>query len=452
MRADRRIRDEHRGGSNHIPCPASTLPSTRRVVSGRDPATTRDSTHTPAPWPIGRGGRPTTARPPRIQGPQRRWFAVALTVGLAAAACDRAAPGPRPAIAVTVLELDQAVAPDGSRYAGRVEPISTVQVRSQVDGAVESLAMIPPKGPNGHPLQEGDRVEAGQFLVQLERDTYEQRLGVEQAKLDSAQVQMANQKKEFDRAKGLYQGGVESKEFLDNARTAFDAAKASVAQQEHAVNEARIHLDHTRVTASISGVVLTLAVQPGDDARPQSLLLEIGDVSRVYVTFGVPSNAVAALEIGTLLHMTIDEMGDRDFAGRIERIAPAADERSGVFDVTVALPNPDGALRPGFVAEVRVPRELALASGAIHPLIPLDAVVRPPGDPAAFGVYVVESTPSATSPPGSGFEGTARIRTVDLGGPIGNRVAVRSGLQGDERVIVRGSTLVHDGAAVRVIP
>jgi len=410
MRANRRIRDEHRGASNRI------------------------------------------HRPTRSRRRDRRWLAVALLIGLAAPACDRGAPGSRPAIAVTVLELDQAVAPDGSRYAGRVEPISTVQVRSQVDGAVESLAMIPPKGPSPHPLQEGDRVEAGQFLVQLERDTYEQRLGVDQAKLDSARVQMAFQKKEYDRAKGLYQGGVESKEFLDNARTAFEAAQASVAQQEHAVAEARIHLDHTRVTAPISGVVLSLAVQAGDDARPQSLLLEIGDVSRVYVTFGVPSNAVAALEIGALLHMTIDEMGDRDFAGRIERIAPAADQRSGVFDVTVALPNPDGALRPGFVAEVRVPRTLALAQGESRPLIPLDAVVRPPGDPTGFGVYIVERAASGTSPPGSDFEGTARIRTVDLGGPIGNRVAVRSGLQGDERVIVRGSTLVHDGAAVRVIP
>lgn len=444
MRANRRSGDEHRCGLTRIHHPVSAPRSIDAPTLG----------------PIGRGRRRTANHPPRFRRRAHGLLVFALLSGLASAACDRAEPGPRPAIAVTVLELDQAVAPDGAHYAGRVEPISTVQVRSQVDGAVESLAMIPPKGPDPHPLshplshpiQEGDRVEAGQFLVQLERDTYEQRLGVEQAKLDSAQVQMANQKKEYDRAKGLYQGGVESKEFLDNARTAYEAARASVAQQRHAVDEARIHLDHTRVTAPISGVVLTLAVQAGDDARPQSLLLEIGDVSRVDVTFGVPSNVVAALEIGTLLHMTIDEMGERDFAGRIERIAPAADARSGVFDVTVGLPNPDGALRPGFVAEVRVPREPASAGGASQPLIPLDAVVRPPGQPDAFGVYVVERTASPTPGPGDDFEGTARIRTVELGGPIGNRVPVRSGLQGDERVIVRGSTLVHDGAAVRVIP
>lgn len=370
---------------------------------------------------------------------------IALLACIGAAGCERPAPERDPAIAVTVLELDAALAPDGSRFAGRVEPISTVEVRSQTEGAVEDLALVPPKGPDPHRLQVGDRVEAGQFLVQLERDTYEQRLGIEQAKLDSANVQLANQKVEYGRAQGLFKGGVESKEFLDNARTALEAAQASAAQQQHSVDEARIHLGWTRVTAPLTGVVLSLAVQPGDVARPQTLLLEIGDVSSVYVTFGVPSDAVSALEIGTLLHMTIDELGDRDLAGRISRIAPAADAHSGVFDVTVSLPNPDAALRPGFVAEVRVPR--AAADGARRPLIPLDAVVRPPGEPEAFGVYVVETAPGADE-----LAGIARIRGVELAGPVGNRVAVRSGLEGNERVIVRGSTLVHDGAAVRVIP
>jgi RND family efflux transporter MFP subunit len=370
---------------------------------------------------------------------------IATLACVGALGCDRPERGPDPAIAVTVLELEQALAPDGSRFAGRVEPISTVEVRSQTEGAVEDLALVPPKGPNPHRLQVGDRVETGQFLVQLERDTYEQRLGVAQAKLDSANVQLANQKVEYGRAQGLFKGGVESKEFLDNARTALEAAQASAAQQQHSVDEARIHLDWTRVTAPLSGVVLSLAVQPGDVARPQTLLLEIGDVSSVYVTFGVPSDAVSALEIGTLLHMTIDELGDRDLAGRISRIAPAADPHSGVFDVTVTLPNPDAALRPGFVAEVRLPRDTA--AEVRRPLIPLDAVVRPPGEPAAFGVYIVETASGADD-----LAGIARIRSVELAGPVGNRVAVRSGLQGDERVIVRGSTLVHDGAAVRVIP
>lgn len=375
------------------------------------------------------------------------WIAVVAIVCGSALACERSAPGPAPGIAVTVLDLGQAVAPAGERYAARVEPITTVAVRSQVDGAVEALAKVKPQSGAAHPLQIGDTVAAGDFLVQIERDTYQQRVGVEQAKLDSAKVSLALQLKEYDRAKGLFKGGVESKEFVDNARTAYASAQAAVAQQQHSLNEAKIHLERTRVTSPLDGVVLKVAIEPGDTVRPQSLLAQVGDVSSVNVTFGVPAGSVAALSIGSMLHMTFDAIAGDEYAAPITKIAPSAEAMNGVFDVTLTLPNPDGLLRPGYVAEVRVPREMIETATGANLTIPLDAVIRPPDDAKGFGVYVVEASPSTTP-----REGVARIRSVELGAPVGNRVKVRSGLGGNERIIVRGSTLVHDGSAVRIIP
>ena len=108
----------------------------------------------------------------------------------------------------------------------------------------------------------------------------------------------------------------------------------------------------------------------------------------------------------------------------------------------ISLPNPDGDLKPGLVAEVQIPRELRKDAQAPQ-LVPLDAIVRPPEEPTAFAVYVVESTDSGD---------VARLERVQVGDPVGSRVAVGAGLDGSERVIVRGSTLVRDGSPVRVIP
>ena len=131
----------------------------------------------------------------------------------------------------------------------------------------------------------------------------------------------------------------------------------------------------------------------------------------------------------------------RSFAtaqGRITRISPSADPNSRVFEVEAALPNPDGRMKVGMLATLR------LGSGGQDAgvFVPLASVVRPAGDSVGYAVYVVEDSKAPT----------ARLRRVTLGEVQENRIAVREGLAQGERVIVRGATIVADGQAVRVMP
>ena len=77
--------------------------------------------------------------------------------------------------------------------------------------------------------------------------------------------------------------------------------------------------------------------------------------------------------------------------------------------------------------------------------MPLSAVVRPPGEPEGYAVYVVDSD-------GEGGAAVARLRRVALGEALGNTIAVTEGLKPGEKVIVTGATLVVDGQPVRVVP
>jgi multidrug efflux system membrane fusion protein len=130
-----------------------------------------------------------------------------------------------------------------------------------------------------------------------------------------------------------------------------------------------------------------------------------------------------------------------ELSGKITRIAPSADLRSRVFEVEATIANPEGKLRAGMVASLKVP-EAALA-GAAQLSLPLTAVVRSPRDARGFSVFVVE-----------GAEGkeTARMRDVKLGDVLGNAVLVTEGLKAGDRAISMGATLVTDGQSVRVIP
>jgi hypothetical protein len=76
-------------------------------------------------------------------------------------------------------------------------------------------------------------------------------------------------------------------------------------------------------------------------------------------------------------------------------------------------------------------------------VLPLNAIVRPPGETSGYAVYVAE---------GDGELGVARLRRVELGAVTGNLIGIASGLAGGERVILRGATLVVDGMPIRVIP
>ena len=135
-------------------------------------------------------------------------------------------------------------------------------------------------------------------------------------------------------------------------------------------------------------------------------------------------------------------MPNRTFRGQITRVAPSADPSSRVFEVEVTIPNQDGALKSGMIAALEVDHRGA-AAPTTGRLVPLNAVVRPPGQAQGYAVYVVEG------PTGKQH---ARLRRVELGDVSGNLIRVTSGLQGGERVIVRGATLAVDSQAVRIIP
>ncbi|MEW6283676.1 MAG: efflux RND transporter periplasmic adaptor subunit, partial [Candidatus Eremiobacterota bacterium] len=225
----------------------------------------------------------------------------------------------------------------------------------------------------------------------------------------------------------------------DRARAGILAADADVQGAAAGVEQADIALGDATLKAPMDGVVLTRAVEIGTLVGPGTPGFEIANTRDVRVTFGVPDLEVARLKLGQAVTIGTESLPGETFQGRITTIYPEADPQSRVFRVEVKVSNPDEKLKVGMIAG------LNLSEGPAEDVltIPLAAVVRPPGQQDRFAVYVLEET---------GGKSVARLREVQLGDPVGDRMVVLSGLEAGEKVISAGSTLISDGESVRVEP
>jgi RND family efflux transporter MFP subunit len=349
------------------------------------------------------------------------------TAVLFAAGCGRDMP-PAPPLPVTVQVVSGGGPGGGLRYSASVRPDVQVDVSFKVGGYIDEILQV--RGADGRQrnVQDGDYVRRGTVLARVRDREYRDALAQAQASLSQA-------KADFDRVSQLYENRSVSKADYDAAYARYTATQA-----QH--DQAALALSDCTLRAPMDGTLLRRAIEVGALVAPGAPGFSIADTRAVKVVFGVPDVLVGTMRMGTTQTIAVEAVPDRALHGRITRVAPSADPTSRVFEVEVTIPNPDGLLKPGMIASLQV-TAAATTTVAASMVVPLNAVVRPPGDSIGYAVFVVED---------QGGRSLARQRRVQLGDVAGNMIRVTAGLQGGERVIVRGATLAVDSQPVRIIP
>jgi len=349
----------------------------------------------------------------------------ALVTVLALAACGGEVPPklPLPVTAQTVMGGEPR---GGLRYSASVRPDVQVDVAFKVAGYIESILQV--RGADGRQrnVQDGDFVRRGTVLARVRDREYRDAVAQAEATLRQA-------KADFDRVAQLFENRSVSKADYDAAYARYTAGQA-----QH--DQAALSLADCTLRAPMDGFVLRRGIEVGTLVAAGSPAVTLADTRSVKVVFGVPDVLVGTMQMGAVQGIAVDAVPGETFRGRITRVAPSADPNSRVFEVEVTLPNPDGRLKTGMIAALQI---AAPAEAAAATLVPLNAVVRPPGDASGYGVFVVEDVGGRT---------IARLQRVQLGDVVGNQIRVTAGLGGGERVIVRGATLAVDSQEVRVIP
>jgi len=292
---------------------------------------------------------------------------------------------------------------------GPVEPVRTIGVNSQASGTILSVGAI-----------EGDRVEAGHVLAQLDANEA-------QAQLERAQAVLASAEGAYERAQTLHRNQIITDAELEQARSAHGVALSDVRLWQ-------TRLGFTRVKAPVTGVVTAKYVEAGSAVSPNQRLFELADVSLLVVRVRVSELDVVDLRPGEAVDLSLDAYPDAAVSGVIRRIFPSADPQSRLVPVEVALGRrPAGVdARPGFLARV------TFAVDRRNHVLTVPAPAVGVTDDGAF-VFAVDAD-------------TLTRRPVVLGVTSEGWVEVTRGVAEGDRVVTSGHTNLRSGMQVRVTP
>jgi RND family efflux transporter MFP subunit len=191
-----------------------------------------------------------------------------------------------------------------------------------------------------------------------------------------------------------------------------------------------------KVTAPFDGVITVRNVDTGalidaGNGGTPAALFRLAETDRLRVFVDVPQDQAADVVAGAEANLALPQYPGRSFTGTVARTSGAIDAGSRTLRVEVDMDNPDGAVLPGAYAQVSLP--LSAAKPGLS--LPANALLF---RPAGVQVAVVDA------------KGAVQLRTVTLGRDFGARVEIRSGLQGNERVIVNPGDAVSAGQVVRI--
>jgi HlyD family secretion protein len=259
---------------------------------------------------------------------------------------------------------------------GKIQPKKKVDVSADITGRVTRIA-----------VREGDYVQKGQFLLQIDPTIYQANLQRAQAAMSSAEAGAVQARANRDQAQRALQRTKElreqnpnliSPEQLEQAQTAFEIAEANSTASQHmveqtraAMREARDQLAKSHLIAPMAGRVTRLAVEegevavPGTFSRETGLLLTISDLSVIQVKVQVDETDVVRLHLADSVEVTIDAFPDTAFVGRVTKISDSAiltaassvagqNDRAVDYEVEITLSNPPSDVRPDLSATARI--------------------------------------------------------------------------------------------------
>jgi membrane fusion protein (multidrug efflux system) len=223
------------------------------------------------------------------------------------------------------------------------------------------------------------------------------------------------------------------------SRQDFDQATAEQRQGDAKVAEMRATIARKTIRAPFSGTLGIRQANLGQYLAAGDPIVPLQSMDPIYVNFNLPQESAGQVQVGRTVKIVANEIGDRDFPGRVTAINSIVDQTTRNIEVQATVSNPGGKLRPGMFVEVET------AIGAERNVISLPATAvnyAPYGD----SVFVVTDL---KDPSGKTYKGV-RQQFVKVDRSRGDQVAVISGLNAGEEVVTSGVFKLRPNAAVQV--
>jgi membrane fusion protein (multidrug efflux system) len=352
---------------------------------------------------------------------------------LVLASCAEEVAPPPPPPEVYVADVVQRDVPVYLEVVGQTRGSQDVEIRARVEGYLDRVA-----------FKEGSFVRKGDLLYQIDPKPLEAALASAKANLATTRAALQKSRNDVDRLQPLAEKQAVSRQELDNALSAQDAAMAQVDAAQAAVDKAVLDLGYTRITSPIDGLVGTTQVKAGNlvGRGESTLLTTVSQVDPILFRAGISeAEMLRVARTAEARRAARDASGRPDVEllladgttfnhqGSLDAFERAVDPTTGTLMVQFSFPNPERLLRPGQYGRARFVVEEK--KGAL--LIPQRAVSE------LQNLYSV-----AVVGPGD----TVEFRNVKVGPRVENLWVIDEGLAPGEKVVVEGLQRLRNGMVV----
>jgi len=401
-----------------------------------------------------------TKRTSTGSGKRWLWIVLALILLVLVAAAASAFLNRKTEVQVA-SSMKPATGPTGVLNAsGYITPRRRATIAAKITGRVTGVY-----------FDEGTRVKDGQLLATLDDSDVRRALDSAKADRDSSQaaiadyeVQLRNAEIALRRAEQLQKEGVQTQEFLDNARTSADSLRAKIvlAKQQVVAAEARIReqqqaVDNCTIRAPFAGIVVSKDAQVGEMVSPVSAgggftrtgIATIVDLHSNEIEVDVSESYIAKVRNDQGVNAVLDAYPDWTIPAKVRTVIPTADRQKATVKVRISFTAPDHIHLFDPAADPRILPDMGVKvtfledtdkskkhqdkSPAVA-LVPQKAVRQ---DNASKYVFLVK-------------DGVLERRAVTLGSERGSDVEILAGLQPDQTVVVSGPDTLRDGQAVQI--
>jgi RND family efflux transporter MFP subunit len=343
---------------------------------------------------------------------------------LALTACNKKAAAPSgpamQALPVQTITVSSSAVPNFDEYVATIKSRRSATLSPQVDGNLTAIQ-----------VHSGQRVKAGQVLMQIDPSKQEATAEAQKATMQQKQAVYKYNQTEVERARKLNAAGVTSRDALDQAEQAYANSKADYESAKASLLTQEKQLGYYQIRAPFDGIVGDIPVHLGDYVSPTTMLTTVDENRDLEAYIYVPTERASQIRTGLPVEI-LDNNEKPIERTKIDFISPQVDNQLQGILVKAPVHSKEAALRTDQLVKARV-----IWNTSPTPVVPVLAVTRLGGQ--AF-VYVAQDQ--------NGHYFAHQV-PVELGDTVGNEYAVLSGLKDGEKVIVSGTQFLVDKMPVQ---
>lgn len=347
-----------------------------------------------------------------------------------------------PPLEIEVINVIQKDVPIYREFVGQVYGLLDIPIRARVEGFLVNVN-----------FDEGFRVKKGQLLYTIDSQPFQAEVASMQSKVAEAHTYLVNASNELERYKPLAEINAVSQSDFDAAKAQKEAAEATLQAAKANLELANIKLSYTRISSPINGFIGKTEARIGEfvGREPNPVILNtVSKIEQVRIQFFVTEREFLMLareirdrmkdQVGIVenpkskeerqnIELLLADGSIYDHRGKVDFINRNVDAATGSMMVQSSFPNPDGLLRPGMYAKLKI--ELDVAKGAI--LVPQRCVTELQGQ---YSVFVVDDA------------NTIKTKQVKATAKINDLWLIEEGLKPGEKVVIEGLQKIASGAII----